>query len=407
MPERPGRFSAAIGVDWMISALKAIKGLAASLYRDRTTAVTAPALDEAFGKAAGPSQVRADGTAVEEAATTSVAEEEAALKQRYIRREKFIIVDLVQKVLPPETRFVILDGGAREALNDPRWGVFDPWRVTLYGFEVDPAECETLNRLAREKGLDYRYFPVGLWSDDATLPFHENRSPGGSSFYVQNTGLTDRWKFHNFEAQFLAKDIFHPVRTVEARVTSLKRWAADAGIDEIDFMKLNVQGAELEILKGAGSLLDRTIGVQAEVSFVESYRDRPMFSDIDSFLRRHGFAFFDLIGHHYIGRARSPITTRHCPGLYPLWGQLIEGHGVYFKDPIEHEAKGWKLGNFSTAKVLKLAGFAEIYGNVEYSFELLGWLKERLSGQGEAKGSTDVAHLIEEALAQYRRYVCG
>lgn len=42
-------------------------------------------------------------------------------------------------------------------------------------------------------------------------------------------------------------------------------------------MKLNVQGVELEILRGGASFVDGTIGILAEISFVESYRNRPFF----------------------------------------------------------------------------------------------------------------------------------
>lgn len=66
----------------------------------------------------------------------------------------------------------------------------------------------------------------------------------------------------------------------------------------MDFMKLNVQGANLEILRGGETLLSETLGVMAEISFVESYNGRPFLSDIHSYLREKGFQFFDMIGMH-------------------------------------------------------------------------------------------------------------
>jgi FkbM family methyltransferase len=326
--------------------------------------------------------------------------------ERYIRREGFIITDLVCGAIPPEDRFTILDGGAREALSDPRWRALPAGRVRLFGFEPDAKEVDELNRTAAAQGLDYRYYAAGLWSAPSTLTFYENKSPGGGSFYAQNTGLTERWKFQNTQDKFYARDIFYPTGTSRWSMTSVERWAQENAIRDLDFMKLNVQGAELEILKGCGALLDGVVGLMVEVSFVESYKERPFFSDIDAFLRAHRFTFFDLIGHHYMGRARSPITARHAPGLYPLWGQLIEGHGIYLKDPIELERRGVPQ-DLPLAKALKLASFAEIFGQNEYAFELLDWLKARQERAGDAAGAASVARVLGAAQDRYRELMGG
>ena len=332
---------------------------------------------------------------------------EEARRLRYIRRERFIITDLIAAWLTASQQFHILDGGARSAFDDPRWNAFDPGRVRLYGFEVDEKECTDLNRLARERGLDYHYFPVGLWSQPTRITFYENKSPGGGSFFPQNTAFTNRWKFENTEQKFFARDMFYPTGTAEWDLTSVEVWASNNGVDDLDFLKLNVQGAELEILKGMGGLLDGVIGIQTEISFVESYRDRPFFADIDAFLRQHHFMFFDLIGHHCLGRAGSPITARHAPGLYPLFGQLMEGHGVYFKDPIDMVHRGIDIRHLSLPKLLKLVCFAEVYGQIEYAFELLYWLGERLRQEGDHVHAGQVVAIADKALATYRAYTGG
>lgn len=325
---------------------------------------------------------------------------------RYIERRGFIIADLVAAALPEDARFTILDGGAREALADPRWQALDRQKVRLYGFEPDEAEVEKLNREVLEKGFDYRYFAGALWSECTDRTFYENKSPGGGSFFPQNTELTGRWKFQNNEDKFNASDIFYPVGEAQWRMTDLETWAAqqEEPVD-FDFMKLNVQGAELEILHGAESLLDRTIGLMVEISFVESYKDRPFFSDIDAALRERGFTFFDLIGHHYIGRSGSAITVRHLPGLYPLWGQLIEGHGIYFRDPIDMDARGIPTDHLDKDKLLRLCAFAEVFGQIEYAFELLAWTSGRLEKTGQADDAKDVRDLLARAEDLYRQYM--
>jgi len=357
---------------------------------------------------ASPAAVFSENGRKSETVPSTIADVPAPdpVRQRYIERRGFIIADLVAEALPQGDVFTILDGGAREALTDPRWQAFDQSRVRLYGFEPDAVEVEKLNEEVRKLGLDYRYFAGALWSEKTKLTFHENKSPGGGSFFPQNTDLTNRWKFENHQDKFLARDIFYPVGTSEWQMTSLDTWAQEQTEPvEFDFLKLNVQGAELEILLGAESLLDRTIGIMAEVSFVESYQDRPFFADIDRALRQHDFGFFDLIGHHYMGRARSPITVRHLPGLYPLWGQLIEGHGIYFRDPIDMQARGVAIDQFDEIKLLKLAAFAEVFGQIEYAFELLLWSVELLRSRDRTSAADTVAKIAEDAEQRYIKYM--
>ena len=56
-------------------------------------------------------------------------------------------------------------------------------------------------------------------------------------------------------------------------------------MDRVDFIKLDTQGSELDILHGAGSLLDNCSGLQLEVMFSPLYEGQPLFADVDAYLR--------------------------------------------------------------------------------------------------------------------------
>lgn len=77
--------------------------------------------------------------------------------------------------------------------------------------------------------------------------------------------------------------------TVE--VCSLDRWCRDNDIDtrRVDLVKLDVQGAELQALKGAPALLETARLIYLEVSFVPIYKDCPLFGEIDGFLKAAGY----------------------------------------------------------------------------------------------------------------------
>ena len=57
----------------------------------------------------------------------------------------------------------------------------------------------------------------------------------------------------------------------------------------MDLVKLDVQGAELKALHGAQRVLKTATAVYLEVSFVSIYKNCPLFGEIDSFMKSHGY----------------------------------------------------------------------------------------------------------------------
>ena len=65
-------------------------------------------------------------------------------------------------------------------------------------------------------------------------------------------------------------------------------------LPEIDLLKLDLLGYELEALKGCGSLLERIKIITTEIEFVSLYEGQPLSGDIDVFLRSNGFRLLNL-----------------------------------------------------------------------------------------------------------------
>jgi FkbM family methyltransferase len=62
----------------------------------------------------------------------------------------------------------------------------------------------------------------------------------------------------------------------------------------VSIMKLDVQGFELEVLKGAKNTLQRTSLIVLEVNNHEGYVGSPKYFELDSFLRENNFELFDI-----------------------------------------------------------------------------------------------------------------
>lgn len=63
-------------------------------------------------------------------------------------------------------------------------------------------------------------------------------------------------------------------------------------------LKLDVQGYELAVLRGAGNLLSQAEVVILECSLIEANESAPLFADAVAFMDARGFAAYDICGHH-------------------------------------------------------------------------------------------------------------
>ncbi|MGI2299991.1 FkbM family methyltransferase [Candidatus Cardinium hertigii] len=125
-----------------------------------------------------------------------------------------------------------------------------------------------------------------------------------------------------------------------------------------DFLKIDVQGYELEVLKnGIKTLLDVS-AVHIEVSFVQKYTSQPLFRDIDYFLSNLGFKFHCFTGYG----TRTPKTIYINNNPVSGINQWLWADAVYFKDIDNKEFWNYK------DQLIKFALIAHhIYQSYDYA----------------------------------------
>lgn len=82
----------------------------------------------------------------------------------------------------------------------------------------------------------------------------------------------------------------------ETPVCTLDAWCSGNGIDprQVSVVKMDIQGAELKALAGAGEILRSVPAVLLEVGFKRYYAGMPLFAEVEAFMRSRGFERFAL-----------------------------------------------------------------------------------------------------------------
>ena len=84
--------------------------------------------------------------------------------------------------------------------------------------------------------------------------------------------------------------------SVPVKVDTLDNVCTREGIERIDVLKLDVQGAELQVLRGGQTLLAKEAVdiIFIEVMFVPHYENGPLFHDVDAVLRDRSYSLYNI-----------------------------------------------------------------------------------------------------------------
>jgi FkbM family methyltransferase len=243
---------------------------------------------------------------------------------------------------------------AQQDYGSQAWGLFAP-NLTIYGFDADAQACEDANAnlLAGDINWVEIHLPYALAKSVGSQTLYLTQSPFCHSLYPPNDPLLRYFP--------RISSMMSLVDTLEVQTTTLDTICQSEDINEINFLQIDVQGADLSVLEGAQQLLQRSVlAIQVEVLFSPLYVGQPLFSDIDQFLRQQDFMLFDLTGAAH--ESRSPL----CSTAHP--GQLLWADAIYFRHPFQA-----KSSDFYTQpeQILKLACIADILDFTDYALELM------------------------------------
>ena len=209
----------------------------------------------------------------------------------------------------------IVDVGAMwlGAEHVPYRALLQGGRARVVGFEPVQRECDRLNAM---KLPGHAYLPYFI-GDGCEREFVETNSGMTSSFYEPDLAFCGRFN-----------GLAEVMQPVDRRRVGTARLDDVGEIRSVDFLKVDVQGGELDVFRGGARALDTALVVQTEVNFAPLYKGAPLFADVDAHLRGAGFMFHTFAS--ILGRSLRPLLVSNDP--YKPVRQMLWADAVYVKD---------------------------------------------------------------------------
>ncbi|MBT3989961.1 MAG: FkbM family methyltransferase [Rhodospirillaceae bacterium] len=258
-------------------------------------------------------------------------------------QEKHSLTDLLKVESPID----VVDIGANPIEGDPPYKpLLDLGLAHVIGFEPNPLALDSLNA---KKSQNETYIP-GVVYDGNEQELKVCMSQGMTSLLEPNSELLSY--FFGFPEWGKVKARLSVPTLRLDDVTEIKN---------IDYLKIDIQGAELKVFQNGTERLRDCLVIHTEVEFLPMYEDQPLFSEVELFLRELGFIlhrFFPLES-----RAVEPLVINGDINIG--LGQLFWADAIFIKDFTKFN----KLGSQSLKKMALI--LHEIYGSYDIALRAL------------------------------------
>ncbi|HYE48973.1 MAG TPA: FkbM family methyltransferase [Azospirillaceae bacterium] len=230
-----------------------------------------------------------------------------------------------------------------------------------YNYEPDADALGQTCEFYHERGLTERTFNIALGGYDGEAVLNLNYDPYTSSMLECSTEAAHYARHHDLpNGDYIWGDVLRTVRRPRVPVRRLDGLLAEHGA-RLDFMTLDTQGTEFDILQGAQQTCATTaLGFLVEVEFLPLYERQKLFPDLLNLARSWGFALAEILPHREGAFRGAPIGWQGR-------GFIGSADALFLKHPeavLQTHPDPW-LG------LRKLAFLSICYGRMEHGLDCL------------------------------------
>ena len=199
--------------------------------------------------------------------------------------------------------------------------------------------CEPVKEEAEElRRAGYKVIDKPIFSKATGVPFFETRMPHGSSIYKPKGPYLD---FYNPDPEYLS--LYDTVKETTMLCSTISKELSRLEIPELDFLKIDTQGSELDILMGLGDC--RPLIIMTEIQYLPFYEGVPSAYQVCQHFLDSGYIPFALTS----SLARTLCPTYGDGFFMPSW---VEPKGIELIQSREEKYIALML-MFGQTKILK------------------------------------------------------
>lgn len=246
----------------------------------------------------------------------------------------------------------LMDVGARGGMD----GDLLPaaWCIAATGFEPEPSECTRLNQTSPLPWKATRYVPAALGGRDGPAVLHLPASGEGASLLPHNPAMLPLFGHEALHRE--ARQITVDTLTLDSAVAAYQ-------LVQPDYLKIDVEGAELAILKAAPQALGQCLAVKVEVAFLEQRLQQPLMHEVLAYLLQAGFILAEIRGMH--AWRRRPLPGHPYSARWPVpysRGVAAQCDLILLRDPATLT---------DDAVLVRLVAVASVLGYFDYAITAL------------------------------------
>lgn len=239
--------------------------------------------------------------------------------------------------------------------------------IRKIGFEPDVEECKRLN--SNQLQANERFYPYAIHKDAGTKTFYLTEFGASSGFYQPDPKWVKRISQAD-QTMTIASEI-------EMDTVSFDDFCSKKTFPYIDYIKIDTEGCELDILQGAERMLKSSALVLNLETWIQSVHiGQPVFSDIDQYLRSLGFILYEICPYRHARKVLPEISNNPVPGPAKN-GQVIWAQSLYMRDIVGELQNGNEFGRaYAHHDLIKAACFMDIFCLHDCAIELMLYAKE-------------------------------
>ena len=211
--------------------------------------------------------------------------------------------------------------------------------VQKYSDFFETIMCEPEKEEAEKlRAMGCKVIDKPIFGESKEVPFFETRLPHGSSIYKPKGPYLD---FYNSDPEYLS--LYDTVKETTMLCSTISEELSCLKIPELDFLKIDTQGSDLDILTGLGDY--HPLIIMTEVQYLPFYNGAPSTYKVCQHLIDSGYIPFALTSH----LARVLCPTYGDGYFMPSW---VEPKGVELIQSREEKYIALML-MFGQVKILK------------------------------------------------------